>query len=47
MKTTMKFLAVALLATVALTGCANTWSGAGRDVENMGEEMQKSAGYNH
>ncbi len=25
----------------ALTACTNTWDGAGRDVENVGEEMQK------
>ena len=24
----------------ALSACTNTWDGAGRDVENVGEEMQ-------
>jgi predicted small secreted protein len=26
--------------TVGLSACSNTWDGAGRDVENIGEEMQ-------
>ena len=29
-----------LLAATALSGCQNTWHGAGEDVENMGERMQ-------
>jgi len=27
-------------ATTALSACSNTWDGAGKDVENVGEEMQ-------
>ncbi len=38
-----RFLMLALTLTVAvgaLSACQNTWHGAGRDVENMGEKMQ-------
>lgn len=27
-------------AALAMTACENTWHGAGRDVENIGEDMQ-------
>lgn len=41
---TLKILTLLLTvsaATVALSACSNTWDGAGKDVENVGEEMQK------
>ena len=31
-----------MLAATSVTGCANTWHGAGQDVERAGESMQKS-----
>lgn len=37
----MKILIIALLGLTVLAGCENTWHGAGRDVENMGKNMQK------
>lgn len=43
----MKFplaLMLGALALTTLTACANTWDGMGRDVENAGEEIQKSSG---
>ncbi len=43
MTTTFKTLVLALTimtGAVALSACTNTWDGAGRDVENIGEEMQ-------
>jgi len=39
----MKILTVMMavfLGTIALSGCNDTWQGAGRDVEDMGERMQ-------
>lgn len=30
----------ALLCTMGMTACENTWHGMGRDTEEMGEEMQ-------
>ncbi len=38
-----RILTLALLAIVtvtSLTACQNTWHGAGKDVENVGEKMQ-------
>ena len=38
----MKLFSTALvLSLLALTACANTWSGAGADIERMGQKMQK------
>lgn len=40
---TLKILTLLLAITAGastLTACTNTWDGAGRDVENIGEEMQ-------
>jgi predicted small secreted protein len=44
LKKTIKYsvLIAALVSTVALSACENTWRGAGRDVENAGESMQNS-----
>jgi predicted small secreted protein len=30
----------AVLCTMAISACENTWHGAGRDIENAGETMQ-------
>ncbi len=39
----VKLALIALaLCSVTLTACENTWRGAGRDVENAGEEMQSN-----
>lgn len=35
-------LTLALVTTLGLSACHNTWHGAGEDVENMGENMQRS-----
>ena len=37
---------IALLGVVGLSGCANTWAGAGQDTQNVGHEIEKSAGVN-
>lgn len=44
----MKFTSLALIALVGLTlsACANTWAGAGQDTQNVGREIEKSAGTN-
>jgi predicted small secreted protein len=37
----VKIALIALaLTSVTLTACENTWRGAGRDIENAGEDMQ-------
>lgn len=35
-------LTLAIIATLGLSACHNTWHGAGQDVERMGETMQDS-----
>lgn len=40
-KIVMAMTILALLAgTFSMTGCSNTWKGAGKDVEKTGESMQ-------
>lgn len=36
---TLAVLAV-LLSTMSLTGCGDTWDGFGKDVEDVGEDIQ-------
>lgn len=32
----------AVISALSLSACANTWHGAGQDVENVGENIQSS-----
>lgn len=40
MHKTLLMTAAFVLVTLGVCGCSNTFDGAGRDVENMGEWMQ-------
>lgn len=40
MKKVVILMFAVFIGTAALAGCDNTWHGAGRDVESMGEKMQ-------
>ena len=42
MKTKYFILALLALATTGLSACENTFHGAGRDIENAGEGVQKA-----
>lgn len=37
----MKLLFTLTLSLMVLSACANTWDGAGRDIERLGERMQR------
>ena len=43
MKKLMILTTALVLSAAALSACDNTWHGAGKDVENMGERMQDPA----
>jgi predicted small secreted protein len=36
----MKVIFILTLSMLTLSACANTWHGAGQDIERMGEKMQ-------
>lgn len=40
-------LLLGLLTITTLSACNDTWNGMGRDVEDAGQEVQKSSGINN
>lgn len=42
MKTYLKVLMAAMVCAVLTTGCTNTVNGFGKDMQNTGQEIQKS-----
>ena len=36
------FLGLVLVGLASMSGCANTWEGVGKDIEEMGKDIQKS-----
>lgn len=46
-KTNTGIVMALALAALALSACQNTMYGAGKDIENAGESMQKSSGGPH
>jgi len=36
-------VSVFFVSILSITGCARTWEGMGKDIENMGKDMQDSA----
>lgn len=44
----MKITSLALIALmgVSLSACANTWAGVGQDTQNVGANIEQSAGSN-